>query len=30
MACDALAIFPASAEKSALLDAVEFCVRRVH
>jgi octaprenyl-diphosphate synthase len=30
MACDALAIFPESAEKSALLDAVEFCVRRAH
>jgi octaprenyl-diphosphate synthase len=30
MACDALAIFPASPEKSALLDAVEFCVRRAH
>jgi octaprenyl-diphosphate synthase len=30
MACDALAIFPASAEKSALLDAVEFCVRRAY
>ena len=30
MACDALAIFPASREKSALLDAVEFCVRRAH
>jgi octaprenyl-diphosphate synthase len=30
MACDALAIFPDSAEKSALLDAVEFCVRRAH
>jgi octaprenyl-diphosphate synthase len=30
MACDALAIFPHSAEKSALLDAVEFCIRRAH
>jgi octaprenyl-diphosphate synthase len=30
MACDALAIFPDSAAKSALLDAVEFCVRRAH
>ena len=30
MASDALAIFPASAAKSALLDAVEFCVRRAH
>ena len=30
MACDALAIFPASEAKSALLDAVEFCVRRAH
>jgi len=30
MACDALAIFPACEAKSALLDAVEFCVRRVH
>jgi octaprenyl-diphosphate synthase len=30
MAADALAIFPASDAKSALLDAVEFCVRRAH
>ena len=30
MASDALAIFPASREKSALLDAVEFCIRRAH
>ena len=30
MARDALAIFPASGEKSALLDAVEFCIRRAH
>jgi octaprenyl-diphosphate synthase len=30
MASDALAIFPASEAKSALLDAVEFCVRRAH
>ena len=30
MARDALAIFPASTEKSALLDAVEFCIRRAH
>jgi octaprenyl-diphosphate synthase len=30
MACDALAIFPESSEKSALLDAVEFCISRLH
>jgi octaprenyl-diphosphate synthase len=30
MACDALAIFPASEAKSALLDAVEFCISRAH
>jgi octaprenyl-diphosphate synthase len=30
MACDALAIFPASQAKSALLDAVEFCISRAH
>jgi octaprenyl-diphosphate synthase len=30
MACDALAIFPASEAKSALLDAVAFCIRRAH
>jgi octaprenyl-diphosphate synthase len=30
MACDALAIFPASTAKSALLDAVEFCISRAH
>jgi octaprenyl-diphosphate synthase len=30
MACDALAIFPASTAKSALLDAVEFCIGRAH
>ena len=30
MACDALAIFPASQVKSALLDAVEFCISRAH
>lgn len=30
MACDALAIFPESGEKSALLDAVEFCISRLH
>jgi octaprenyl-diphosphate synthase len=30
MASDALAIFPDSREKSALLDAVEFCISRLH
>jgi octaprenyl-diphosphate synthase len=30
MASDALAIFPASEAKSALLDAVEFCISRAH
>jgi octaprenyl-diphosphate synthase len=30
MACDALAIFPPSEAKTALLNAVEFCIRRVH
>jgi octaprenyl-diphosphate synthase len=30
MARDALAIFPASDAKSALLDAVAFCIRRAH
>ncbi len=30
MACDALAIFPESGEKSALMDAVEFCISRLH
>jgi octaprenyl-diphosphate synthase len=30
MACEALAIFPGGREKSALLDAVEFCISRVH
>jgi octaprenyl-diphosphate synthase len=30
MASDALAIFPQSEAKAALLDAVEFCVRRAH
>ena len=30
MACEALAIFPEGREKSALLDAVEFCVNRLH
>lgn len=30
MACEALAIFPDSREKSALLDAVEFCISRLH
>jgi octaprenyl-diphosphate synthase len=30
MARDALAIFPESREKSALLDAVEFCISRLH
>jgi octaprenyl-diphosphate synthase len=30
MASDALAIFPQSEAKSALLDAVEFCIRRAH
>ena len=30
MACDALAIFPASEAKSALLDAVAFCISRAH
>ncbi|NJM35972.1 MAG: polyprenyl synthetase family protein [Rhodomicrobium sp.] len=30
MACDALAIFPDSREKNALLDAVEFCISRLH
>jgi octaprenyl-diphosphate synthase len=30
MACAALAAFPEGAEKSALLDAVEFCISRLH
>ncbi|WP_088345262.1 MULTISPECIES: polyprenyl synthetase family protein [Rhodomicrobium] len=30
MACDAMAIFPDSREKAALLDAVEFCISRLH
>jgi octaprenyl-diphosphate synthase len=30
MACDALALFPNSKQKSALLDVVEFCISRVH
>jgi octaprenyl-diphosphate synthase len=30
MACDALAIFPDGREKAALLDAVEFCISRLH
>jgi octaprenyl-diphosphate synthase len=30
IARDALAIFPASAHKSALLEAIEFCISRVH
>jgi len=30
MACDALALFPRSEMKSALLDAVEFCIGRAH
>jgi octaprenyl-diphosphate synthase len=30
LACEALAIFPDSREKSALLDAVEFCISRLH
>jgi octaprenyl-diphosphate synthase len=30
MACEALAIFPDSRERSALLDAVEFCISRLH
>ncbi len=30
MACEALAVFPEGVEKSALLDAVEFCVNRLH
>jgi octaprenyl-diphosphate synthase len=30
MACEALAFFPESREKSALLDAVEFCISRLH
>jgi octaprenyl-diphosphate synthase len=30
VACDALAIFPDSVAKSALLDAVEFCISRLH
>ncbi len=30
MACAALAAFPEGAEKAALLDAVEFCISRLH
>ncbi len=30
MACDALALFPDSVQKSALLDVVEFCIARAH
>jgi octaprenyl-diphosphate synthase len=30
MACAALAAFPEGAEKSALLDALEFCISRLH
>ncbi len=30
MACDALALFPDSKQKSALLDVVAFCISRVH
>jgi octaprenyl-diphosphate synthase len=30
IARDALAIFPASPHKSALLEAIEFCISRVH
>ena len=30
MACEALAIFPDGRAKSALLDAVEFCISRLH
>jgi octaprenyl-diphosphate synthase len=30
MACEALGIFPDSRERSALLDAVEFCISRLH
>lgn len=30
MACDALAIFPDSAWKAALLEAVDFCISRAH
>jgi octaprenyl-diphosphate synthase len=30
MACEALAIFPDGREKSALLDAVGFCINRLH
>ncbi|TDR94366.1 polyprenyl synthetase family protein [Enterovirga rhinocerotis] len=30
IACDALALFPNSAHKGALLDTVEFCVSRTH
>jgi hypothetical protein len=30
MAGAALAIFPEDPAKSALLDAVEFCIRRLH
>jgi len=30
MACAALAVFPEGREKSAMLDAVEFCISRLH
>jgi octaprenyl-diphosphate synthase len=30
MARDALALFPDSAHKQALLDAVDFCIARAH
>ncbi len=30
LASEAMAVFPASPEKSAMLDAVEFCIARVH